>query len=296
MVNWWIKYSRQSIPNPNDRLNALNINAPKPNGSLSGMEAAINSVLEIVRTREAPYTLLVSGGVDSQVMMLAWQFSGVNFKIVHYSYNGMNDFDTETLIEFCAKHNLPFTIKNFDARSFIDSPELIEYAKRYDCSSPQILTYIKLAEQHTETVIMSGNSINREHCGLNYTILALDRFANMNKNNFIPFFLLYSPELAYAFYDGDMKFRVKYIKEHGTINAYFAKCESYREQGFDIVCQDKKFTGFENIKDEFDNIQVSNIIKMKYRNFASKRTFDFLFRYSLYEHINLYTEQTVINM
>ena len=297
--NWWIDYKWSEKPNKNKRLNPLQIFAPRPEISVNPKMAAIDAVKKIVDRYPPPYNLLVSGGVDSQCMILAWVRSGVDFTITHYSYNGENSQDTDTLIMFCDIYSLKATIKTFDVREFIVSDEYTELAKKYDCASPHILTYIKLASQHDETVIMSGNFISRAGdttAGVNYTILGLDRFRSISKSNFVPFFLLYTPELAHAFYDADINNQNIAVSKGVSNIEYFAKCKTYNESGFGVIPQINKFTGFENIRNSFDDTHVSPKLRMKYKSEKSNRPFDYIFRYSLYDHIGKYSEHTTINM
>lgn len=80
-------------------------------------------------------------------MLYAWKMSGVAFNAVHYTY-GTNTAGTDSVIEFCEKQAIKLDIRTFDAKGFISSKKLVEMAKRYDCTSPQILTYIEFTKQH----------------------------------------------------------------------------------------------------------------------------------------------------
>ena len=290
---WWVKAHRELSPHDNSRLNPLVIDTriQLVDNQQSVMDIAVDAVHKIVREYPGPYTVLASGGIDSQVAIWAWKQSGIPFNIVHYSYNGLNSHDTETLLEFCRNNQLRNSIMSFDAMAFIKSDELIKYAIKYDCSSPQILTYVKLTELHSETVIMSGNYINDDGCGLNHTIMALQRHTEYKKN-FIPFFLLSTPELAYAFIKTDRQQKISNFAKFGERNFYIAKCETYESAGVPIVRQTSKFTGFERIKELFDGHHVPYNLRIKYGTKESKRSFDFLYRYSLYDYIGEYSEHT----
>lgn len=291
----WFKTYRAESPNINKRMNGLVIDLTTDidKSALDAKTEAVNAVNKIVNSLPAPYSLLVSGGVDSQVMILAWKNSGHKFKIFHYSYNDLNSHDSATLAEFAALHNISYEVISFDAMSFIQSDELSTYAKKYDCSSPQILTYIKLAEMHQETVIMAGNYYSDNTIGLNFTILALQRFADSDKNNFVPFFLSYTPELTFAFAKIDMGIKCEQARATHEIDHYAAKYKSYLSAGFEIVAQPAKYTGFEQIKNQFDSMQVESKLKLQFSTNKSKRPFDLKFRYALYNLIGAYSEQTI---
>lgn len=297
--NWWLTYYRAKKPNANERLNPLIIDVKRPQSYVPPLNAAIDAVNKIAQNFPPPYNLLVSGGVDSQCTILSWVKSGIPFKITHYSYNGQNAHDTETLLQFCEQNNLDVQIENFDVDNFLNSSEYIELAKKYDVASPHILTYIKLASLHEDTVVMSGNFITNTSglsAGINYTILGLDRFRLISKSNFIPFFFLYTPELAFAFQDTDIKNQNDLIKRGMDDIIYANKCKTYIDSGFNVIPQKSKMTGFEKIKISYDTAHVPRALVIKYRLEKSKRPFDFLYRYALYDHIGRYNEYTLINI
>lgn len=294
MVNGWIKYQFKEIGSPNKRLNGIVLDVRSPVEEMNGMDAAIEAVNKIVANYAAPYTLLVSGGVDSQAMLLAWKKSGHPFKAVHYSYNGENSHDYYPLNKICSDNDIQLHVKRFEAREFICGPDLIKYAKQYDCQSPQILTYIKLAELHPETVLMSGNFLCHNTASLNYTILGLARYAEVAKN-FIPFFFQSTPNLTYAFQKTDAEYVAKhYGNPDNSWDAYEMKCDTFKDHGFNIIPQEGKLTGFEKIKESFDSFPISGKDKIRYASKPSRRPFDVLFRYKVGSEIGEYSEQVDI--
>jgi hypothetical protein len=262
----------------------IDLSSAKLENFSSPLDCAVDAVQQIANNYAPPYTLLVSGGVDSQAMLHIWQQSQIPFRVVSYNYMGYNSHDTEFLIKYCALKGIDYELVDFDAVKFITGPELLMYAKKYDCSSPQILIYIKLAEQHSETVVMSGNVFNLDSIGINYTQFALDRFRQLSKQNFIPFFFSSTPSIT---------FLKNYIIDKDLPTDRRFKYEVYRHIGADIIEQPSSYTGFEKIKDLFDSQEVPLKLKVKYMNQSSKRPFDLLYRYALYDHIGLYREKTV---
>lgn len=285
----WFKIERLNYPSPNNRLNDLKLdlthNFEKEFGS--SKECVIDAVEQIVKKYPGPYSLLVSGGVDSQAMIYAWHLSNIPFNIIHYSYNGMNQHDTEYLINYCTKHNFNYEIRNFDALKFISSSELFEYGHLYDCSSPHMITYMKLCEHHDETVIMSGNFYYHNHIGVNYTILGLDRFREKSKPNFIPYFFCSNPNISFLgnYVDQSLFFKMEY---------YDYKCHVYNTFGSEVIPQPDSYTGFEKIKEHFDSEPVTLQDRYKYINYPSRRPFDVFFRYRLLSSIGKYSDVTRI--
>lgn len=293
----WIKVYRKPEPEQNIRLNPLVIDA-RVNDSLvcrPAIAEALSAIDKISKEYPAPYTIFCSGGVDSQAMLWAWYISGVPFKAIHYSYNGMNDHDTDHLKAFCDTYNIRLEILDFDPVSFWNTQEYIDLAKKIDCASPHILSYIKMISNHPETCVMAGNFLEPEITSLNYTILGLDRFRVSDKANFIPFFFLHTPELAYSFKNLYVKNLDKgeFIEGPRILSGwhYKTKCVTYQQQGFPVISQDSKKSGFEKIKDMMDSLKVPANLRLKYHSQLSKRPMDLLYRYALYEHIGRYSER-----
>ena len=299
-MSFWIQIYRKSTPSENQRLNELVIDARvdyeitcKP-----GIAEALDAIKKITEEYPAPYTLFCSGGVDSQAMLWAWHISGVPFRAVHYSYNNLNDHDTDHLKLFCDRYNIHLEIINFDPIEFWKTEEYIELAKKVDCASPHILTYIKMASFHKETCILAGNFLEPEVTSLNYTILGLDRYRKLIKPNFLPFFFLHTPELAYSF----LKLYIKNVdKEEFRKDIvimpgwhYQSKCVTYQQSGFPVIPQEAKQSGFEKIKDMLDSEKVPSYLRLKYHSKLSKRPMDLLYRYALHDHIGDYTEKTEV--
>jgi len=248
------------------------------------------AIQKITETHHGPYTLLASGGVDSQAMLYAWKTSGVQFSVVHYSY-GNNIEDNDTLREFCTIHDIDYEIRYFDVEKFIKSIEYVEMAKQYDCASPHILTYVKLVSMHDETCIMAGNYIDNYTASLNYTILGLDRYRQISKENFVPFFLCCTPELAYSFIDN-----YNNTPDDFTNRGYYKKVLAYELSDFPVISQSNKLSGFEAFKDKYDTRKIDGRIKLKWGAMPSKRPFDIIYRYGLFDVLPLgfYSESTII--
>jgi hypothetical protein len=289
-VNNWIKYGwgsnfedEWSTKSPSLLLDfKVNIK------SIPAITAAIEAVNKIVESRPAPYTLMCSGGVDSQAMIWAWYCSGVPFNIVSIKYisDGIwyNEHDLEKLEEFASRHNINVTYKKFDILKFLESDELKQISKENDCHSPQICTHIKISELvESGTIMFSGNFLSQNSSSLNYTIFGLHRYAERIKDtnrNVIPYFFLHTPELAYAFTGNKVKEQL------------------YPDHGFPVILPEKKFTGFEKIKDYYDiqSHRVSTRDKLRFAGRASRRVFDLLFRYTLEDPSRNVDDVQVINI
>jgi hypothetical protein len=273
----WIKYGWTTHLNNEKKFgdNFYIKFSPRPNNLpiRPALDTAVESVKKISQTYPPPYNLMCSGGTDSQAMIYSWLKSDIPFNIISIKYvsdnTWWNQHDLTTLEEFSYIHNLKIDYKDFDIINFLEN-DLDYVAKRYECPSPHISTYIKMTDLVSSgTIIFSGNYIHKERCvGLTPAILGLHKFSLYKDRadiSVIPFFFLEFPELAYAFTD------------ISTVS----KEEGYAKHGFPVISQNAKITGFEKLKDLYDKYQsrVPAIDRLKFSNKQSKRVFDLIFRY-----------------
>jgi hypothetical protein len=211
---------------------------------LNGLEAALYTIRYITLNYPPPYTLYLSGGVDSQAMLYAWLISNVPFKTLSAIYcNNFNEHDLVTLENFSKTVNYKVNYIDFDLINFLEN-EHDYYANKYICGSPQITTFMKLADlTKTGTVLLSGNFIQSKKVGLpDHNNMGLYHYSK-NKN-VIPFFFLETQELAHAFIQDK-------TVEPG-ISTYIQKVLCYQQNNFPVISQEKKFNGFEKIKEYYD--------------------------------------------
>lgn len=273
-ANNWIKYGWGKEMTTNRRNDGLIVdvsNGELPIKKMLPIDAACDAVKQITEEYPGPYTLMCSGGIDSQAMIYAWHKANVPFSIVSFKYVSnnivFNDYDLAQLTEFTDKLGLPVEFKTLDLISFLEN-ELPEVAVAMDCDSPQINALIQVAQTVTEgTTIFSGNFICGNLIGFNYTILGLHRYAIKQNVSCVPFFFVHTPELAYSLtpYNTD-------LENYGN---------NYLAAGFPIIKQAQKYNGFEKVKDFYDSYskEIPLPLRMNAMNKPSRRIFDILFRY-----------------
>lgn len=262
------------------------------------LHESIRLVHEIASQYPPPYYLLVSGGIDSQAMLWAWLKSGVPFQAVNFTYN--NDYnirDTIPIQIFCEKNGIPLESIDIDYFHFLEH-ELLEQCKKYYCNSPQITLHIKFSEiLKGGTTLYSGSPTSSAGTYTNYTQLGTYRYKLLTGRSCVPFFFTETPRIAGAFVNQYKKIvsdpfmqLMSDVPHHGM--HYSKKAYLYLYSGFEVI-PTLKLTGFEIYKkyyDKFDHL-VSTKQRLKYANKPSKRVFDLLFRYPLFE-INKYNEKT----
>ena len=260
---------------------------------LSPLEEAVYTVEYITKNYPAPYTLYVSGGVDSQAMLYAWHKSGVPYETFSAVYNEtLNEHDLCTLREFSEQHNITIKYHDFDLISFLEN-EHDYYANEYYCGSPHITTFMKIADLTTEgTVIFAGQFImkekNRGRLGIpDRNNFSLYHYGIKSKKNIVPYFFLERCELAYAF-----DVMTPEILACHTPGSYGDKVKAFQIYGFPVIGQvDKlsgyeevkaKITGFEKLKNLYDtNPPRQPTVQEKISRItgqASNRNFDLLYR------------------
>jgi len=249
---------------------SLSLGDAKPEDCLHEL---IQYVHHIADTMPSPYTLFVSGGIDSQATLHVWKQSGVPFRAVNVNYDGFNVHDRKEILEFCESHSIPLDIISFDVIDFLEN-RLEAYAIKYQCASPQICTHMAFSEMvHEGTKIFSGNLAART-LSIDNTVFGLYRYAQLSGNSMIPFFLMGSEvasKAAIALADT--------VTDDSGVNYNF-KCEQYRKLGVPIIKQEEKLTGFEKVKIYYDRFpeRVTSWMKVAFSSAKSKRVFDQLFR------------------
>lgn len=262
---------------------------PKERYTIAPLKASYNAIDYIVANYPKPYTLMLSGGVDSQAMLWAWHTYGVEFNTFSAVYNhGFNEHDLSTLRQFINIHNIPVNFVNFDVLDFLQN-EHLNYVEKFRCGSPHMTTFMKLSENiKNGTVIMSGNFVKEDKKFLPFgrNQIGLCRYSQMTQKPIVPFFFCATQELAYSFNLKTKIDRSLYINDatEQVKNdlGYKIKCQTYLDNEFPIIEQDKKYTGFEKLKDYYDE-NFSHLITPKHKLFKgpfqrSLRTFDLLLR------------------
>jgi hypothetical protein len=276
--NNWIKYGwgpelSSSMENPLDRLHVDFTNFDNTKTILSPSESAIDAVYKIVENYPAPYTLMCSGGRDSQTMILSWLAAGVPFEIMSVRYISdnifFNEYDLITLEGLSKLHGLNIIYQDLDIISFLEN-ELSEINKLTEVGSPQYATHIKFSDfVPIGTILYSGNTLGADHAQLGYHGFGLHRHAiniETETKKIIPFFFLHTPDLAYSALNN------RKIKDDNI---------------FPIVHRPAdKFNGFEKIKEYYDKYfkRVTPAHKLKGAGYPSTRVFDLLFRYPYYAY------------
>lgn len=252
------------------------------------LQAAYFTIDYIKKKYPPPYTLMLSGGVDSQAMLYAWHTSNTAYQTFSGVYNNnLNENDLITLRQFSSDHDISINYVDIDMLHFLEF-EHENYVFEYRCGSPHMTAFMKMMEKIKEgTVILSGNYIqynNPYFLPISQNNFALYRFAIKKQKHVVPFFFCETQELACSFYK-DFSYENEASRRdsgNGRDKEYYEKVLLYQRHNFPVIPQNTKLTGFELIKDYYDqkfNHKVTVKDKLvRHNKQNSKRVFDLLLR------------------
>lgn len=237
-----------------------------------------------------PLTVMLSGGVDSQACAYAFKTAGVPVRFVMARYNnGMNDHDILSSEEFYTAHGIEREIIDVDILSFHEN-ELRLWAERYFCTSPHLLSHMRIAAQVGGAVVFSGCVVTSDDAvgRLDYQTFALERYRERSDQPVIGYFFSYDPALHAAF-----SALPSASRKATNVEAYSRKCAIYREGGFPVIPQVSKLHGFEKVKEHYDGAALPFEDRIKYKERGSKRPYDFFFRFALEDLAGIHGIETI---
>lgn len=251
---------------------------PVQRNNRPGITNAIHTVNHIVENYPPPYLIFASGGLDSQAVIYSWLKSGHDFQVVSIRYNdNLNDHDLKALKQFANKYKFPVHWIDFDVLEFLES-EVLEYQERYKCGSPHVCTHMKMSELVDDgTRIFSGDPMfnGSSGCFPDHNVQGLFRYKLFNQDNrIVPSFFLETIEMAWG---------MNPVTGNGNdIISDNKKWENMVKCGFEVIDPGQKYTGFEKIKDLYDQ-EYAHLVTPKDRMIrnrgqGSKRVFDLLLR------------------
>jgi hypothetical protein len=205
--------------------------------------------------------LCLSGGIDSECMLESFIEAKIPFDAVFLKFeDDFNNFDIKTNVEICQSKNIKINFIDLNVIDFLESGKCFEVAKKYECQSPQLATHLWLIEQLDGIPVLGGNPFvptwNNDH--LFYLGLPGElhctyfKFFEINDRLGIPWFFLYTPELASSFFQLECVKPFVHSKLSSDTYTYLKKCQSYEEGGFLAKPRHDKFTGFERVRAYYD--------------------------------------------
>lgn len=217
--------------------------------------------------------LALSGGIDSQAMVLSFLAAGQPFEIAIFRYYDdrhetlFNSYDVIQAHQFIQKYGLENDVRYIDINldEFYRDQIHQAYAEKYRCSSPQLTVHMKALDLIDAPVVLSWNIPNiftiqeRKHILVpNMKYFSFHRHLIGENKPGISYFFLYSPEQFYS------SLLLSPIANHlfgpmqkNFIMTYESKVAAYREAGFQVSNDLQKQTGFELYKEHYRKMQNS---------------------------------------
>ncbi len=229
----------------------------------SGLEQAALDARYISETHgQLPIELCLSGGIDSEAMLQAFLHAKVPVRANFFRFeNDLNLHDISTNLAIVEKLQIPRRIFDFQIINFFESGKFLEVAQKYECQSPQIAAHLWMLDHVDGLPCFAGNPIAPVWRNSSWFFVGLPgelhstyfKYFLINERPGIPWFFIYSPELIQSFIHLDCMrpYREKTIMRPEQYT-YLEKCRSYAEAGFNVKPRLDKFTGFEKVRDYYD--------------------------------------------
>lgn len=227
-------------------------------------QSTILAAEQIACSTDLPIHILYSGGIDSEVAVLAFLETNESFSVDIMKFeHGLNDHDIRYAVEFCEQHDVPYKIHGLDILTFFEG-KMYDYAALTHCVSPQLCATMWLVDQiegfpiigQGEPVLVRENNIwyFRESEKIN----SWYRFYMKRNREGVPGFHQYTPEQILSFLL-DPTFLLKMDKNSGKTSNKSTKLEIYQKY-FPLKAREK-YTGFEMIMEQ-DKIHRKKLLEL----------------------------------
>lgn len=247
-------------------------------------QECINVAKELYDIHGNKLDLLLSGGIDSEIMFLSFIAAGIipRVTIIRYERN-LNMHDINYAFRLCARYGVSPEVYDINAEMFFKN-QCVETAFRTKCNSPQLnlLAYCLSKINGVPVLGMGENHLSRKYVSDNkYSLEVFDveqeketrliTYFQDNKKEIIPAFFQYTPELMVSFLQKESMYRwVETAKKNRYLNINKVKWQIAIED-FDLEPR-PKLTGFELFSelDEDYRTRINNYPnKIKFTEFTN---------------------------
>ena len=214
------------------------------------------------------FAICFSGGIDSQAMLQCFIEAKLDFKVYILKFkNDLNKQDVDHAQHYCKVNKIKLLELPFDIIGFLNKFNLI-YSSKYKSLSPHFNTHYAMfdilrSKGHTG-IVCGGNATlcNNNTWGTNYTRNPMNYINYSEINNFFVQgnFLSFFPTLNWAIALLTKKNTESLTsnnllnKDELDKNRYLCKLNGYVRANFNIIPQNKKYTGFELVKKYYESL------------------------------------------
>ena len=133
--------------------------------TVTGFSLAINQCKYLYETYNRSLAVTLSGGVDSQAVLLAAHHSGVPLSVYSLRFNNnLNSHDLKTAADIASRLHVKINYIDIDIIRFYSTGTYLTYISQYRNSSPQIAAHLWLYDQiksDTNLILASANPVIR---------------------------------------------------------------------------------------------------------------------------------------
>lgn len=243
---------------------------------------------------DLPIGLLVSGGIDSEVMLKSFVFAGIPVTAYILSFDDKwNVHDIAWAIAQCETLGVKYKVVDVDIMWFMRSMAM-DYANRYNCASLEPLSTMWLVSRIDDfPVLANGDAVIRKEGYQDWKVVEREcifaHYIQMVHERIqgVPAFFQYTPELMlnYAIQpairrmvDKTISPSMEFPNGMGLYGIQYAKYGVYKE--FDIAPR-PKYTGYEKLdmaegslsklmRNEIKTTVVNDVIEIPYEDYINQ--------------------------
>lgn len=227
--------------------------------------------------------LCLSGGMDSEVMAMAFLAAQVSFEAVIIRFNSnLNQHDIQHAIDFCEENKIKYNFFDIDIVNFFEQQKYESIVEKFKCPSAELASQLYAYSQMADNIVVAGEAF-RAFTGLEKVefrpISQLEattiRFFASEKKNSIANFHLLTAEAAWSVLKQSLKNPAPLVEDDHDESFYQKKLEFYRQCGFALKnrpSRNQKLHGFEEVKKYFDNqLYPQTNYQKKHRDTVKKK-------------------------
>lgn len=207
----------------------------------------------IAEIANQPIWVLMSGGIDSEVVAQSFYLAEIPFNVAICRYRGgLNEHDYIYAVQFCEKYGVPYQFYDLDILRFWNS-EGLQYAIDSQCISPQLIAVMWLMDQVPGYPVLGSGEclLEKKQNSCEWELWEKEKVASWYRHLQLrgrpgcPGFFQFTPEIMLSYLlDPDVQ-AMKANLDPRIVSSTQIKQGLYKKY-FDL--EDRpKFTGFERV-------------------------------------------------
>lgn len=265
--------------NPKSKFN-LHFNIPDDTSIMSYRAALFYNASVLRDTFQEPFDVLLSGGIDSEVMVRAFKELGIahNTFIVKFE-NDLNKQDVDGAVEVCKCLNIPYKILDFNIENHFKGNGAYDCFQKSFIAQPGSLVKIAWLDMLDNIPVLGeGEPYWRRVLGGDYSqksewklrIAEIDFFMSLygvrTNRTIIGEWYYHTPQITLSYHKLPIVQNLLADKATGRQSCWSSRVKIHREIWPDIR-DNSKGTGFEKVTDyfiEFYNLYLKDHVNSEY--------------------------------